>query len=453
MVQIDVRMQILMNQIEKNQEHLQISTQKLARNEEILNPGDDLSKYSTTQKLKHQIANEMTQTQSLQDKSSWFAMSVSFLEEIRETITRMSKLAMKANSPDLNVLDRATYDVQFQQEKQLLSHKIDGYSGEYPPGAMYREMAMFMGRPLPASFVGKTGVSEGINLFTGHQLEGFNSITLQASNSNEESSYATLSGQLINTALSNKQLTLDFRAHNIDNVYAGHFVTIKGSSGGESKEEKVEISHYSAEDQIITLKQPLSFDAGVGFDYTLHSQTPNRTIKNSRPETLQVPVASSYWGFDNYRIDELQAQPSTFVPLTEIEKIYRDTHGIADTELQPQTQLEKRERRLYNIFDKEFASLKDVSSANRMFTQLNNAENKVAILIAQQDAQASKQIREIELIQAKQSFNKEADYAFLAVDIAEEIQKNNKYQDLHTGMLDLGKRMSDNYRKLTRLVS
>ncbi len=96
---------------------------------------------------------------------------------------------------------------------------------------------------------------------------------------------------------------------------------------------------------------------------------------------LSVAFAEGVWGADNNR-----PLSEGFTPVTESERRYRRQHGIGKSNCFPQTSRELLVRRLGNIFDLHFGTLRTREGASRMYTQVRRSCAQISGIASKQAA-------------------------------------------------------------------
>ncbi|MBN4066577.1 hypothetical protein JYU14_00645 [Simkania negevensis] len=263
--------------------------------------------------------------------------------------------------------------------------------------------------------------------------------------------YATASLNGTATAGSASSITLDDNAAFFDNVYVGMELFANGGAG--SGQQAVIISYDAVTRTAAIAKAtggPLDTSLGAGTEYTILSSQENVGLV-AIGDNAAVRFAEQVWGADNDRSD-LLFEPYTFRSITEEERNFRQANTIPNTNLDPQTNEEKLQRRERNIFDSEFGRVDTQEKAKTMFSQTLRAIDQIAILITKEAAKSEVMIKEFERFQQANDWSETGAGAFDGLDIAESIVSFQELTTAHAMVSELAVRLSETFGKLNELV-
>lgn len=127
------------------QERLRSAMEHLSSGTKLFRPGDEVVDFERVSVFDYDKIRELAQLQSIQARVSWFQTSVSYLTDIRDTLSHMSSLALAAKSSGGTREDKEVGDATFQELKRHLIEVVDGFSGSRLPAGVFAEMPLFIG--------------------------------------------------------------------------------------------------------------------------------------------------------------------------------------------------------------------------------------------------------------------------------------------------------------------
>jgi flagellin-like hook-associated protein FlgL len=260
-----------------------------------------------------------------------------------------------------------------------------------------------------------------------------------------------VNSKYIGTAESGSTTTLELpqEASVIEDAYKGMRVIIRSGSG--ARQEGI-VESYSADNHTVTFQTPLTTAIDNTSEFIIVSDKKNRFLDDLASDG-ELKFASYVWGADNGRIARLNDDIETFVPVTQEEIDYRAANSIPDTDLDPQTDEEKKERRRLNIFDPEYGTIQTQQGAMRMLGQLENASNQLSLLLTRADAKVGNLSNQYNLLQENLLSQQEALDVIDRVDIAEAIVEMEELSLTQELILpQLMQRITETYKGLNRLL-
>jgi flagellin-like hook-associated protein FlgL len=427
--------------------------QKLSSGLEINRPGDDKIVYSEAQEINHDKTVEQAKLEAGQVRLTWYQMSNEYLSSINEILSDMSTLALQASSSDMSSPDRSILDATFQKYKGEISQIVDGKGGGTQASGSFNTLPIFMGYSPPSSVGTDVTDSEvslnSLNLFTGFNLDGFDSIDLLPTPNADSNSFPVpdtvkLTGTALNATANT--ITLDASRVAIDQVYKGMTISITGGTGfGQS----ATIIDYDGITGVATLDAPLPTSPDTTSTYEIDSGITNRTLFQIHPSVPRASFASHVWGADNAKPAE---ELSIFKPITQSEKDYRQLNSIPDTNLEAQTSNEKIERRKLNLFDQEFGNIATQERAKKMFDQILNALNRVTSYMAAQDGKAAQIQRNISRTLEKTDSQEGAVEDMMSVDFAKEATAYQMASNMNARFVEVAGKLNDTMSRLNDLA-
>ncbi len=446
----------LVSHQQSNSERVRKTVEQLSSGKKIIHPGDDVKDYETATILDLNRASDWAQMQAIQSRMSWYQADIEYLQEVRELLTRMSELSINAKSGTATVEDKGYLNTEFQELKKEISSVVDGNGGQFMPRGSFGDIPIFLGYSPgiavdPLTEPEAVGV-KAVNLYTGMSQEGFPVLPFLTEEEQEANGIIETKPKVTGTAQagSTTSITLAIESSAIDEVYQGTEITITAGTGVG---QKATILAYNGRTGTAVFQTPMAVALDNTSEYSIESLVGNRNIVEAN-QISSSRSAEHVWGADNYRLDHLTEDISTFKPLTIEESNYRTANGIANTDLDPKTLEEKMERRRLNIFDPEFGTLTNKDNASRMLAQVSNAIDQIAVYISREDAKAETLKGQYSLLQGLQGDMSLGivNASELNDDFAEAAVTLNDLTTAHGLIFEIAGRIGENFGKLTDLV-
>lgn len=376
----------LLKTYELTRSRLDQSVEQLSSGSRIDQPGDHPVDFERVARLRLDQSQSVARSQAVQSKITWYQSRVAFLTDIRETLSNMSQLSLKANSGGLNAADRQVLDGTFQSLKKYISDTIDGSSGAASPVGAFRGTPLLLGYSPPVDAETDLSDIDRLNLYTGTGLQGFHSLPLIPQVPVGDPPSGPVTAKLTGTAASGSttEVILDANAFTEDETYAGLTLSVTGGTGSG---QTAQIASYNGETRTATFQTALGVALDATSTYEITAGQSNRTI-HAMGKVTSLTFASNIWGADNHR-DPSTEDLTKFEALTIAEKNYRSANSIPDTDLIPKTVAENNARAALNIFDPTQGHIREEEQAEKMFGQLENAVKRISELISSEGAKVS----------------------------------------------------------------
>lgn len=195
-------------------------------------PGDHTVNFHRIQFMGMDRTQNLAKIRGIQTRSTWYEMALGYLDEIRQSLSEMDALAIRASGSDGSPNDYRIWDDRFQSIKRKLSLSLDGSSGQANVGAAFNSQAIFLefapDVDMNHNFTASGQENDALNFYTSQDNPGFPSMTLLTQEQiQEKSGYAISSSGL--------RMTLDKQASDLDDAYMGQTVKIvAGTGSGQS---------------------------------------------------------------------------------------------------------------------------------------------------------------------------------------------------------------------------
>lgn len=430
------------------------TVEQLSTGVRLVQPGDNVSGFEHATTLDIDRSSKMSKMQAIQSRLNWYEVGIGYMQEIRDLLSEMSQLAIHGSSGTASEEDSHLLDVEFQELKGRIASIVDGQGGANLPLGSFGSIPQFLGYSPTLSLatrdeIPNTTVSPA-NFFTAHASPGFSELPFISDGETNSQGDPEITPKFTGTADAGSvsSITLPNTAAYIDDVYNGMTLTITGGTGSG---QSAEIVSYNKGTRVAQFKSPLTTALDNTSIFSIDSGKPNHAIFDIDGVTSSR-FAEHVWGADNYRLDHLVSNATTFKALTQAEASYRTANSIPDTDLNPRTDGEKLLRRQLNIFDPEFGGVANKENSKRMLQQLERAIDQVSVFISREDSKASSLKKTYTFYQTLNEQQELGIQNVKGLKIAEATTTFNQLQVAHNMIFELAARISQNYGLFNDLV-